>query len=776
MKLPPALVLRPARVALVAVVGAAAGVAAFSSLPGSAAPPERPRVLVLGFDGLSADRVEKLDAEGRLPNLKSLRERGGYSRMLASNPAQSPVSWASIITGWNPGKTGIYDFLRRRDLDPTQIDIAIAEPVETRPLGVPVRVLLVLAAGVLGAVAGGAVAFAVSMLVRAPSWRGGKPMEISLSLGAAAFAAGAFVVLGWVPEKVPTARNLRSGEPFWVTLDRAGVRCVALEGPLCFPPEEMHAGCCLAGLGVPDMMGTWGSYSVWSDDPAVPQKTETAASGYHVEPDATSFDVVVAGPKDPLADAAAVSRARAEASREKGRRELSLEWTRRQRRASETKESLLLLEDRLRDTIRIALTRGEGATATTSDGATVALRPGVWSDLLPVTFRGSPVVQLRGRVRLLLEDAGSAAPSWRPFRLFVGQVQWDPSHVPPNVALSSPRTFAAELGAEVGPFETIGWPEMTNPVKDGLLTDEAFLAHTYLLMRQRERKLASRLARNDWDVLFAMFSEPDRVQHALYRHVDPQCPTHDPEAAEKFAGEIDRIYVEADRIVGEAVAAAGPDTIVLVVSDHGFAPFRTGVNLNNLLRAKGWQSGSRGVAARSVAELGAGSFFDDVDWSATKAYSMGLGNLYLNLRGREPTGSVAPEDADATLAAISKALLELRDADGSKVVRNVYLGKDIYRGARSREAPDLVVGFEWGYRVSWQNCLGGLDPDVITPNTQGWSGDHCSVDPELVPAVFFSSLPLAPGARPAVEDVAPTVLGLYGVAAPDTDGRSVLAR
>src|SRR5437868_2768480 len=72
-----------------------------------------PRTVVLGFDGASADRVEKLMQDGKLPNLVALSKRGGYSRLAPSNPAQSPVSWASIETGWNPGKTGIYDFLRR---------------------------------------------------------------------------------------------------------------------------------------------------------------------------------------------------------------------------------------------------------------------------------------------------------------------------------------------------------------------------------------------------------------------------------------------------------------------------------------------------------------------------------------------------------------------------------------------------------------------------------------------------------------------------------------
>ena len=101
-------------------------------------------------------------------------------------------------------------------------------------------------------------------------------------------------------------------------------------------------------------------------------------------------------------------------------------------------------------------------------------------------------------------------------------------------------------------------------------------------------------------------------------------------------------------------------------------------------------------------------------------------------------------------------------------------GKDIYHGARAAEAPDLVVGFEWGYRISWRAALGEADGDIITPNTQPWSGDHCSVDPDLVPAVLFSSRPLRDRVMPTVEDVAPAVLSLYGVAPVDPDGKSFL--
>ncbi|MCE9634070.1 MAG: alkaline phosphatase family protein [Planctomycetes bacterium] len=748
--------------------------------------PQVGKVIVVGFDGLAADRVESLMAAGKMKNFAKLRDGGGYARLRPSNPAQSPVSWASVTTGWNPGKTGIYDFLRREDMDPRSINIALAARSSTEPLSQGMRVLLVCVAALLGGITGGGIAYAIGASRR--EWRKGLKFEGSLTFGAAAFACAAFGVLRWVPETVPTAVNLRSGEPFWVTLDKAGIRTVAIEAPLCFPPDQMNTGCCLAGLGVPDMAGTWGSFSVWTDDPMVPAKTETAGRGYYVAPrtngpSATEFELLVEGPPNPLLDAAAKDRIRAAADAEAARRDVSLEWTKSRRRESETAEQVLRLGASLVARFPVSIHRGRtspGAAVRLQDGSSVELAPGRWTDLLPVVFHANPVVKLHGRVRLLLDDPGNplnpADPASRTFRVFVGQVQWDLANVPPNVQLTSPASFAKELAAG-GPTETIGWPEMTNPVKDRLLSDKAFIDHTYLLLALRERRFLSQLDKGDFRCIFTLFSEPDRVQHALYRHVDPESPTYDAAAARTFGGEIDRVYLEADRIVGETLRRTGPDDVVLVVSDHGFAPFRRGVNLNNLLRAKGWQTGSGASEQQGVDTLGRGGlYFKDVDWSRTKAYGMGLGNVYLNLAGREPNGSVPVDQADAVIDAIAKDIADLRDTDGKKVARKVYRGKDLYHGARSGEAPDLVVGFEWGYRVSWQSCLGALDADVITPNTQPWSGDHCSVDPELVPAVLFCNRPLPNGAAPSVEDVAPAVLGLFGVKPNDPDGKSFLAK
>ncbi len=751
-----------------------AALIAFAPPAEADAPPPDVPLIVLAFDGASAREVERLMDAGKLPNLAKLRDEGGYRRLATTNPAQSPVSWAAMTTGVNPGRTGIYDFLRRTypKRGGVGISIGVGEAKRTPFLTPATRGGLVFGAGVLGALLG--VLLVLLLRGMGSSWGRKKRAEALITLPAAVLAVAALAVVKFVPQEVIKAKNLRGGEPFWSTLDRSGIACAALEAPMAFPADRMEQGCCLSGLGTPDVQGSWGTFALWTDDLTVPGVTETGGVTYYVNSD-KPFDVVLAGPPDPLLTSAERDEIRKRADAEMYRRQLAFEWGRARKRVSETEEALIRLEGRLTVTLGARLGDG-GVVLALPDGSEMTARSGQWSALLPVTFDLTPLASLTERaqlpatVRFLYTwDAESQTTS-----LLATPVQFDPARpLPANVRISSPPELAQSLAADAGTFESLGWPELTNPVKDGVLSDHAFLAHIRLLMDGREERLRATIAKNAYSCVFAMFGETDRVQHAFWRHIDPKSPVHDPDASPAFAGEIDRIYQEMDRIVGEHLE----NNRVLVVSDHGFAPFRRGVNLNNFLRAQGFQVAVPGAGAgnKVVGDLFGGKFFEDVDWQKTRAYAMGLGNIYLNLDGREPDGVVAPEDVDALLVRIRDKLLALKDEDGTKVVRDVYFGKDLYEGDRADEAPDLVVGFEWGYRVSWQTCLGNTDPDVIIDNTQSWSGDHCSVDPSLVPGVLFANFPLAPDTQPTVLDVAPTILDLFGVTREAHEGESLLA-
>ena len=767
---------------------AAAALVALAGLSGTGAAQNRagPRTVFLGFDGAAADRTEKLMAEGKLPNLAALAKRGGYAPLATTIPAQSPVAWASMTTGENPGATGIYDFLRRtRDENglfrPWKLGIALAEPEKRDVLADWLRALLVFIAGTVGAAAG----TGIVMAIWAGPRRAARPkgmLQGTMTGVAALFALTAYAVLQWVPQQVPYAKNLRTGEPFWVTLDKAGVRCIALEAPLSFPADEMSCGCCLSGLGVPDLTGSWGTYALWTDDPLAPAKTETGGICWYVKRGATEFEAVIEGPPNPLADPDEVAAALTAAEREKAKRDVAYDWDRIKKRASETAEEMLRTAEVTTARVAVSVSPGVGAHLTMPDGVVVPLRVGTWTDLVHVVFHVSPAVKLHGCVRFLLQSpgapsAGADSGRYVPFRLFAAPVQFDPQALPPNAQIASPMTFASDLAAfGRGPFETIGWPELTSPVKDDMVADREFLDHLEIVKKGRENRLMAQLARGDWDFLFAMFSEPDRVQHALYRHIDEKSPRHDASMAAEFAGEIDRAYTEMDRIVGEVVRHVPEDTRIVVASDHGFAPFRRGVNLNNFLCSVRMQNRRGDAGPETLFVLRGGKMFADVNWQETKAYAWGLGGLNLNLAGREAQGCVQPAQAAKLLDDIEAALYALRDKDGTKVVRHVYRGKDVYRGARAEEAPDLIVGFERGYRVSWQCSLGAVDDDVIIDNKLRWSGDHCSVDPELVPGIIFSSMPFDAAAKPQIVDVAPSLLALFGVNRKDLEGRTLFSR
>jgi predicted AlkP superfamily phosphohydrolase/phosphomutase len=169
------------------------------------------------------------------------------------------------------------------------------------------------------------------------------------------------------------------------------------------------------------------------------------------------------------------------------------------------------------------------------------------------------------------------------------------------------------------------------------------------------------------------------------------------------------------------------------------------------------------------------SLFADVDWSKTKAYAVGFTSLYLNMAGRESQGVVSPGDeADQLAADIACRLLETRDPQsGDLAVRGVYPTQEIYSGPCVERGPDMVVGFEPGYRASWQTALGAAPHGTIIDNDKAWAADHL-VDPSAVPGVLASNVPLH-CANPAGVDLAPTILHSLGMPIPPhMDGRSWL--
>jgi predicted AlkP superfamily phosphohydrolase/phosphomutase len=299
----------------------------------------------------------------------------------------------------------------------------------------------------------------------------------------------------------------------------------------------------------------------------------------------------------------------------------------------------------------------------------------------------------------------------------------------------------------------------------------------YKAFDDRAQVILSRIDSREWDVLVGVIESTDRVQHMMWRFMDPKHPMYDTALAARFGDSIERVYRRADQFVGEVLEHIEPGTPVLIVSDHGFHSWRKAVNLNTWLVQQGYMvlQGQQPGEKKLDDLFGSGEFWENVDWSHTRAYAMGLGQIYFNLRGREGKGIVSPGAEAAQLAEdLRTRLLTMTDPDdGSHIVRAVYKRDDVYAGEYLANASELQVGMEDGYRVSWQTTLGGSPQGIVYPNMKKWSGDHGGYDFATTAGVLISNRPIARRETgPSIMDLAPTVLKYFGVPIPgDIDGK-----
>jgi predicted AlkP superfamily phosphohydrolase/phosphomutase len=145
-----------------------------------------------------------------------------------------------------------------------------------------------------------------------------------------------------------------------------------------------------------------------------------------------------------------------------------------------------------------------------------------------------------------------------------------------------------------------------------------------------------------------------------------------------------------------------------------------------------------------------------------------LGGLYINQKGREADGIVAPgEETEAVKRTIMEGLAGLKDTESGDIAINEVFDNAVLHpnGPYRDNGPDLIVGYNRGYRASWEGAVGRVTASVITDNTKSWSGDHC-IDPRLVPGVLFSNRKIT-AHDPAIGDLAPTILTMFGVQVPN---------
>lgn len=368
---------------------------------------------------------------------------------------------------------------------------------------------------------------------------------------------------------------------------------------------------------------------------------------------------------------------------------------------------------------------------------------GEYTPWIRVKFRARGGSSVAGIVRFLLSEPD--------FALYATPVQIDPEN--PALPISQPPYYSVYLAKLLGSFATLGLAEDTWALNDGAIDEDAFLKQAAFIQQEREAMFFSALDHLRRGVVACVFDTSDRVQHMFYRYLHSHNKV------------IENMYRDMDRLVGDAMARVDRDTAFFVLSDHGFCAFRRGVNLNSWLLQNGYLTLKEGRQE-------GGEYFDGIDWSRTRAYTFGLGGLYLNLRGREAQGLV--ENAAELTAELIAKLSGLRDDTGEIAIQQVYAASEIYRGPYMNAAPDMIVGYARGYRTSWDAAVGKVTTHIFEDNKKAWSGDHC-VDPSLVPGVLFSNLKFD-DPDPGIEDMAPTALSLFGVAPPPwMEGKPVIA-
>jgi len=685
----------------------------FSSL-GTA---ENTKVIVLGFDGADARYTEQWMNEGKLPNMAKLRQSGTFRPLRPTLPAQTPVSWSTFTTGIDPGRTGIFDFLRRDPRTYLPVFAAFDETKEPFLLGHKNPIAAAVAVFVIFGL--------IALLTGRWSRIGGAVVGvIAVGLAIGAFAA----TRKYIPTSRPGVVNRRQGIPFWEVAARAGRKATVVHVPVTFPANDFgHDDHLLSGLGVPDMSGRVGKPFYFTSE------LDFHRSG------SNEFSIEV----------------------------MQLEDNKGVIRTSIQGPPNKLFGNPPYITIPMTITvAGDRSSVTIEEsGQKITLRAGEWSDWVEFVFAFNPLIKLHGISRFHL------IASQPEIKLYLSPINFDPRMLPPGFRVSSPAKWALQLAQQFGLYKTIGWQIDTWAISEGFADEQMFLDDMNWTVA-KDRKMFESFLNGPDDLLVQQFEFPDRVGHVFWRTMDPKHPAYDPALAAKWGGTLLKAYQLMDAIVGDAMAAAQKkNAALLVLSDHGFASFRKSVNYDTWLVMNGYMTLKSGVQVkeRNVEMLfDQGQFWENVDWSKTRAYAMGLGELYINLKGREAQGIVNPgAEYDALKKELKERLVALTDPEtGEHPVRRVIAREEVYRQFDPNMIPDLFLTNNDGYRVSWQTSLGGIPKNILEPNKQVWSGDHCSVDPELVKGIFFYNRKLATDRAPYIADVYPTVLGLLRVAAP----------
>jgi len=620
------------------------------------------KVIVIGIDGMDPRLSEQMMNAGLLPNFDKLRKTGGFRNLGTSIPPQSPVAWANFINGAGPGSHGIFDFIHRHPEKQCFPFFAMAETVAGEGY-----------------------------------WEIG---DHKLQLDFWPFN-----------HKRPATLLRRQGIPFWDYLDEAGIYSTFYNLPSNYPPSESKNGYhrCLAGMGTPDLLGTYGTYQHFAEDGPLRPKDEGGGKRSMLFFENEKARGKLIGPRNTFLI---------------NPEPVIIDFT--VHRDTEAKSAVIEIQKHQ-----------------------IVLKEGQWSRWVKLDFEMSKPgfnQHISGICRFYLQEV---SPN---LRLYASPINADPSDS--AIKLTEPPKFIKEMSNRLGLFYTTGFQEDHKALSNKVFTDAEYAVQADYVLQERLNLLNYALENYDDGLLFFYFSSTDLQAHMFWWDSDEKHPTRSADDARKYFNHIWELYHKLDSVVGDILKRYGDKATIIVMSDHGFANFKRQFNVNSWLRENGY-----------IQPANSSSILRDVDWLGTKAYGLGINGLYLNLRGRERDGIVEPgREREELIEELISKLEALRDVNGRSVIRKAHRTDKAYSGPATELAPDLIIGYCRGYRASWATCLGGMTKEVLLDNDSAWSADHCA-DVSEVPGVIFSNKLIGAGG-PALIDVAPSILTEFGLKIP----------
>jgi predicted AlkP superfamily phosphohydrolase/phosphomutase len=511
---------------------------------------------------------------------------------------------------------------------------------------------------------------------------------------------------------------LRKGKAFWQILEEHGIPTSIIKMPANFPPAE-SSGRSISDMGTPDILGTYGTFSLYTENPGKYENEDvTGGKIYPVNVYDNAVTAQILGPKNTF---------------KKGEPDIMVDFT-------------------------VHIDPENPVGKITVQGREILLNVGEFSDWVHIKFEAVPYLQsVSGICKFYLKQT-------RPhFELYVSPVNIDPLN--PALPISTPADYSAELAKDLGCFYTQGFPENTKAFSVDALGVEDYLKQTEMVLCERLKMYDYMLERFDSGLLFFYFGSLDQNSHMLWWLIDPKHPIHDAEVAAKHGHVLFDLYMRMDNVLEKALQKVDENTTIIVMSDHGFSPFYRCFNLNKWLKDNGYIT---------LTDDEEGEFYSNVNWYKTRVYGLGLNGLYVNQRGREGMGIVDASEKDALIDEVVRKLAEVRDPKtGEQVVLHLYQTKDVYKGRDERLTPDAIVGYNRGFRASWQTAIGSFPKDLITDNDERWSGDHCMAA-EVLPGIFLSNRKLKIE-NPSLSDITPAILLEFGIQPPENmTGRPVI--